>query len=108
MEVFLSGQQLKTHIKVCVGFPKDYTTSSSDQEPVPPGTQDSPCCSSKQSNEAKSDSAKESSSHFNSTKESSSHKNHKKSHKKSKETDDAPVKDKQDKDQPKSEKSHKK
>ena len=37
-EVFLLGQQLKTHIKVCTGFLKDDTTSSSDQEPPPPGT----------------------------------------------------------------------
>ena len=70
---------------------------------MPPGAQDSPCHSSKHSKEAKSDSAKESSSHSKSTKESSSHKSHKKSRKKSKEWDDAPEKDKQDKDQPKSE-----
>ena len=37
-EVFLLGQQLKTHIKICVGFLKDDTTSSSDWEPLPPGT----------------------------------------------------------------------
>ena len=86
-EVFQSGQQLKTHIKVCVGFPKNNTTSLSDWEPVPPGTQDSPCHSSKPSKKAKSDSAKESIPHSKSTKESSSHKNNKKSHKKSKEWD---------------------
>ena len=81
------------------GFPKDDTPSSSDQEPMPPGAQNSLHCSSKCSKEMK----------LNSTKESSSHsKSHKKSHKKSTEWEDAPKKDKQDKDQPKSKKSCKK
>ena len=97
-EVFLSGQQLKTHIKVCMGFPKDNTPSSSDWEPLPPGTQDSPHCISPCSKEAKSGSAKG----------PSSHKDHRKSHKNSKEWDGTPVKDKQDEDQPKSKKSCKK
>ena len=35
-EMFLLGQQLKTHIKVCVNLPKYDTTSSSDQEPMLP------------------------------------------------------------------------
>ena len=100
----LSGQQLKTHIKVYAGFPKDNTTSSSDREPAPPRAQGSPRRSSKHSKEVKSDNAKESSSHSKSTKESSSHK----SHKKSKDRDDAQEKDKRGKDQPKSEKSRKK
>ena len=69
-EVFLLGQQLKTHIKVCVGFPKDDTTSSSYWEPPLPGTQDSPHQISPHSKGAKSGS----------TKGPSSHKDHKKSH----------------------------
>ena len=77
-EVFLSGQQLKTHIKVYYN-----TTSSSDQEPLLPGTQDSPRHISPCSKEAKSGS----------TKEPSSHKDHKKSHKHSKEWDGTPAKD---------------
>ena len=87
-EVFLLGQQLKTHIKVCVGFPKDDTTSSSDREPPLPGTQDSPCCIIPCSKEAKSGNTKGPSSH--------------------KEQDGTPVKDKWDKDRPKSERSCKK
>ena len=70
-KVFLSGQQLKMHLKVCKGFLKDDIPSSSDQEPMPPGAQDSPHCSSKCSKVTKLNTAKESSSH------------HKKSHKRS-------------------------
>ena len=95
-EVFLSSQQLKTHIKVYAGFPKDNTTSSSDWEPLPPSTQDNLHCISPHSKEAKSGSAKG----------PSSHKDHKKSHKHFKERDGAPAKDKWDEDLPKSEKSH--
>ena len=97
-EVFLSGQQLKTHIKVCMCFPKDDTTSSSDQEPPLCGTQDHPCHISPHSKEVKSGSAKG----------PSSHRDHKKSHKNFKELDGAPAKDKWDEDQPKSKKSCKK
>ena len=43
-EVFLLGQQLETHIKVCTGFPKDNTPSSSSWEPLPSGIQDSLHC----------------------------------------------------------------
>ena len=87
-EVFLLGQQLKTHIKVCVGFLKDDTTSSSDQEPLLPGTQDSLCRISPRSKEAKSGSAKG----------PSSHKDQRKSHKNSKEQDGTPAKDKRNED----------
>ena len=103
--VLHTGQKLKSHLKTCAGFPKDDTTSLSDQESTPPATWDSPFHSSKCSKGAKSDSAKESTSH---TKESGSHKEHKKSHKKSKNQDNASAKDKQDKDNSKSNKSHKK
>ena len=41
-EVFLLGQQLKMHLKVCVGFPKGDTPSSSDKEPAPQGTRKAP------------------------------------------------------------------
>ena len=101
-EVFLLGQQLKVHLRVCADLPKGDTTSSSDKGPVPQGTpessQDSPCCS--QCMKKKSDSAKESSSH------SKVHK----SHKKSKHPKECTLKkEKQDKaDKHKSEKSHKK
>ena len=48
-EVFLLGQQLKVHLRVCMGFPKGDTPSSSDKEPAPQGvqesSQDSLCCS---------------------------------------------------------------
>ena len=103
--VSTSGQQLKTHIKTCMGFPKDDTTSSSNKEPMLPGAQDSLCRTSKHSKEAKSDSAKESSSH---TKESSSHKGHRKSHEKPMDWDDPSAKDKHDKNHSKSDKSCKK
>ena len=86
-DIFLSSQQLKTHLKVCMGFPKGDTPSSSDKEPMPQGAQESSqgslCCH--QCSEEKSDSAKESCSH--------------KSHKKSKhQKTDTPQKEKRDKD----------
>ena len=43
-KVFLSGQQLKIHIKACAAFPKDDTPLSSDWEPLPPGPQESLHC----------------------------------------------------------------
>ena len=100
-EVFLSGQQLKVHLRVCVGLPKGDTTSSSDKEPAPQGapesSQDSQGCS--QHMKKKSDSAKESSSH------SKAHKSHKSKHPK----EGTPKKEKQDKaDRHKSGKSCKK
>ena len=103
-EVFLSGQQLKMHLKICVGFPKGGTPSSSDKEPAPQGAQESSqeslYCS--QCLKKKLDSATESSSH------SKVHKSHKKSkHQK----EGTPKKEKRDKDKAdkhKSEKSHKK
>ena len=36
--VLLTGQQAKSHLKSCPGFPKDDTASSSDREPAPPVT----------------------------------------------------------------------
>ena len=101
-EVFLSGQQLKVHLRVCTGLPKGDTTSSSDKESMPQGTpensQDSPCHS--QCAKKKLDSTKESGSH------SKVHKSHKES-KYSKEG--TPQKEKWDKmDKHKSEKSNKK
>ena len=39
-EVFLLGQQLKAHLRVCVGFPKGDTPPSSDKEPAPEGAQE--------------------------------------------------------------------
>ena len=64
-EIFLSGQQLKMHLKVCVGFPKGDTPSSSDKEPVPQGAQESSQGSPRhcQHPKEKSSSAKESHSH---------------------------------------------
>ena len=63
-EVFLLDQQLKAHLRVCMGFPKGGTPSSSDKEPATQGAQESsqdiPCCS--QHLKKKSDSVKESSS----------------------------------------------
>ena len=103
--VLLMGQQLKSHLKTCTGFPKDDTALSSNREPRLPAAQESPCHASKHMKDAKSNSAKESTSH---TKESSSHKEHKKSQKKSKDWDDASAKDKWDKDHSKSNKSRKK
>ena len=103
--VLFMGQHLKSHFKTCAGFSKDDTASSSNQEPVRPVAQDSPCYSSKHAKDAKSDSTKESTSH---SMESSSHKEHKKSHKKSKDWDDVSAKDKWNKDHSKSDKSCKK
>ena len=40
-EVFTMGQQLKNHLKICVGFPKASTPSSSEKEPMPQGSQES-------------------------------------------------------------------
>ena len=64
-EVFLLGQQLIVHLRVCAGLPKGDTTSSSDKEPAPQGaqesSQDSPHHS--QCAKKKSDFTKESSSH---------------------------------------------
>ena len=103
-EVFLSGQQLKAHLRVCMGFPKGDTPFSSYKEPAPQGaqesSQDSPHCS--QCMKKKSDSAKDSSSH------SKVHKSHKKfKHPK----EGTPKKEKQNRDKVekhKSEMSHKK
>ena len=105
--VLLMGQQLKPHLKTCAGFPKDDTSSSSNREPALPVTQDSPCHSRQHAKDAKSDSAKESTSH---TKESGSGKEHKRSHKKykSKDRDNVSAKEKWDKDHSKSKKSCKK
>ena len=88
-EVFLLGQQLKMHLKACVGFPKGGTPSLSDKEPMPQGAQESyqesPCHS--QCLKQKSDS------------ESSSHSKAHKSHKKSKhQKEGTPKKEKWDKD----------
>ena len=99
-EVFLSGQQLTVHLRVCTGFPKGGTPSSSDKKPVPQGvqesSQDSPHCS--QCPKKKLDSAKEYSSH------SKVHKSHKKSkHLK----EGSPKKEKQDKDKADKHKSKK-
>ena len=41
VEVLLSGQQLKEHLRVCAGFPKGGTPSLSDKEPAPQGAQES-------------------------------------------------------------------
>ena len=41
-EVFLSGQQLKMHLKACMGFPKGHTPSSSDRKPGNPMPQQMP------------------------------------------------------------------
>ena len=74
-EVFLLGQQLKTHLKACVGSPKGGTPSLSDKEPSPQGAQESSQESPHHSQcpKKKSDSTKESSSH------SQAHKSHIKS-----------------------------
>ena len=40
-EVFTMGQQLKNHLKICTGFPKTGTPSSSEKEPMPQGSQES-------------------------------------------------------------------
>ena len=40
-EVLTMGQQLKNHLKICMGFPKASTPSSSEKEPMPQGSQES-------------------------------------------------------------------
>ena len=104
-EVFTMGQQLKNHLKICTGFPKAGTPSSSEKEPMPQGSQESSQASlyHRQHPKKKSDSAKKSS------REDSYSKAHKKStHYK----EEMPKKEKHhqwDKaDKSKSEKSHKK
>ena len=39
-KVFLSGQQLKMHLKTCADFPKGDTSSLSNKEPAPQSTQE--------------------------------------------------------------------
>ena len=103
-EVFPLGQQLKAHLRVCMGFPRGSTPSSSNKEPVPQGAQESSQDSPHHSQclKKKSDS----------TKESISHSKVLKSHKKSKhQKEGTPKKEKWDKDKAdkhKSKKSHKK
>ena len=63
-EVFTMGQQLKNHLKICTGFPKASTPSSSEKEPMPQGSQESSqssLCYSQCPKKKKSDSAKKSS-----------------------------------------------
>ena len=63
-EVFTMGQQLKNHLKICVGFPKTGTPSSSEKEPMPQGSQGSSWASlhhSQHPKKKKSDSTKKSS-----------------------------------------------
>ena len=62
--VLLMGQQLKSHLKTCTGFPKDDTASLSDWEPALPATRESLHYLIKCLKNAKSDSAKESTSHI--------------------------------------------
>ena len=63
-EVFTMAQQLKNHLKICMGFPKASTPSSSEKEPMPQGSQESsqasPCLS-QHPKKKKLDSAKKSS-----------------------------------------------
>ena len=63
-EVFTMSQQLKNHLKICTGFPKAGTPSSSEKEPMPQGSQESsqasPRCS-QCPKKKKSDSTKKSS-----------------------------------------------
>ena len=40
-EVFTMGQQLKNHLKICAGFSKARTYSSSEKEPMPQGSKES-------------------------------------------------------------------
>ena len=40
-EVFTMGQKLKNHLKICRGFPKAGTPSSSEKEPMLQGSQES-------------------------------------------------------------------
>ena len=105
-EVFTMGQQLKNHLKICMGFSKAGTPSLSEKEPMPQGSQESSQaspCHSQHPKKKKLDSAKKSS------REGSLSKAHKKSkcHK-----EEIPKKEKhhqQDKaDKSKYNKSHKK
>ena len=100
-EVFTMGQQLKNHLKICTGFPKASTPSSSEKEPMPQSSQASLHCT--QHPQKKSDSAKKSSG------EGSLSKVHKKS---KRHKEEMPKKEKchwQDKaDKSKFDKSHKK
>ena len=63
-EVFTMGQKLKNHPKICMGFPKTSTSSSSEKEPMPQGSQESSQASphhSQHPKKKKSDSTKKSS-----------------------------------------------
>ena len=63
-EVFTTGQQLKNHLKICVGFCKAGTPSSSEKEPMPQDSQESSQASlhnSQHPKKKKSDSSKKSS-----------------------------------------------
>ena len=63
-EVFTIGQQLKNHLRICAGFPKTGTPSSSEKEPMPQGSQESSQaspCHSQHPKKKKLDSAKKSS-----------------------------------------------
>ena len=104
-EVFTMGQQLKNHLKICMGFPKTGTPSSSEKESMPHGSQESSQASlhhSQHPKKKKLDSAKRSSGEGSLSKV----------HKKSKCCKEMPKKEKhhwQDKaDKGKSDKSHKK
>ena len=104
-EVFTTGQQLKNHLRICVGFPKTSTPSSSEKEPMSQGAQESSqasLCHSQHPKKKK----------LVSTKKSSGEGFHTKVHKKSKCHKEMPKKEKhhcQDKaDKSKSDKSHKK
>ena len=90
------------HLKVCMGFQKGDTPSSSDKEPVPQGTQES----SQESLHCSWHPKKK----LDSTKESHSHSKVHKFHKKSRhQKEEIPKKEKWDKvDKHKSKKSHKK
>ena len=104
-EVFTMGQQLKNHLKICMGFSKTSTPSSSEKEPMPQGSQETFQASlycSQHPKKKKSDSAKKSSGEGSLSKV----------HKKSKCCKETPKKEKhhrQDKaDKSKSDKSNKK
>ena len=104
-EVFTMGQQLKNHLKICVGFPKASTPSSPGKEPMPQGSQESSQVSphySQHPKKKKSDS----------TKKSSGEGSLSKVHKKSKCHKEMPKKEKhhwwEKADKGKSDKSHKK
>ena len=103
-KVFTMGQQLKSHLKICTGFPKADTPSSSEKEPMSQGAQESsqasPCCSQHPKKKK-----------LDSTKKSSRDGSHSKAHKKSKRHKEMPKEkhhrwDKADKS--KSDKHHKK